>query len=87
MMIEINILIPAITAFVAAVLTLMTGFGLGTILTPIFLIFYDVKIAILIVAVVHLLNNLLKLSLFGKHMSLDILKRFGAFTLLGAFTL
>ena len=84
-MIEINILIPAIAAFVAAALTLMTGFGLGTILTPIFLIFYDVKIAILIVAVVHLFNNLLKISLFGRHMSLDILKRFGALALIGAF--
>src|SRR4030065_2069261 len=84
-MIEINILIPVVAAFLSASLTLMTGFGLGTILTPIFLIFYDVKIAILMAAVVHLLNNLLKLSLFGRHMSLDILKRFGAFTLLGAF--
>lgn len=63
----------------------MTGFGLGTILTPIFLIFYDVKVAILIVAVVHLLNNLLKLSLFSSHISLEILKRFGALTLAGAF--
>lgn len=85
MNIELNILIPAVVAFIAAVLTLMTGFGLGTILTPIFLIFYDIKIAILIVAVVHLLNNLLKLSLFSRDVSLDILKRFGVFTLLGAF--
>lgn len=85
MIIEINILIPAIAAFMAAALTLMTGFGLGTILTPLFLIFYDVKIAILIVAVVHLMNNLLKISLFGRHMSLDILKRFGVLTLVGAF--
>lgn len=84
-MIEINILIPAIVAFMAAALTLMTGFGLGTILTPVFLIFYDVKIAILIVAVVHLANNLLKLSLFSRHVSLDILKRFGVLTLAGAF--
>jgi uncharacterized membrane protein YfcA len=84
-MIEINIIIPAVVAFVAAALTLMTGFGLGTILTPIFLIFYDVKIAILIVAVVHLLNNLLKLSLFSRYVSLDILKRFGVLTLFGAF--
>jgi uncharacterized membrane protein YfcA len=83
--IEINILIPAFVAFVAATLTLMTGFGLGTILTPIFLIFYDVKIAILIVAVVHLLNNLLKLSLFSRYVSSDILKRFGVLTLIGAF--
>lgn len=82
---EISILIPVVAAFLAAILTLMTGFGLATILTPIFLIFYDVKIAILIVAVVHLLNNLLKLSLFSRHVSMDILKRFGILTLLGAF--
>ena len=63
----------------------MTGFGLGTILTPVFLIFYDVKIAILIVAVVHMSNNLLKLSLFSSHVSMDIIKRFGVLTLLGAF--
>ena len=84
-MIEINVLIPILAAFFTAALTLMTGFGLGTILTPVFLIFYDVKIAILIVAVVHLSNNLLKLSLFSRHISLDILKRFGVLTLAGAF--
>lgn len=84
-MTEINILIPVVAAFLSASLTLMTGFGLGTILTPIFLIFYDVKIAILIVAVVHLANNLLKISLFSKNISMDILKRFGLLTLVGAF--
>ncbi|MDA8215772.1 MAG: sulfite exporter TauE/SafE family protein [Nitrospiraceae bacterium] len=84
-MTEINILIPVVAAFLSASLTLMTGFGLGTILTPVFLIFYDVKIAILIVAVAHLSNNLLKISLFSGHISIDILKRFGALTLIGAF--
>jgi uncharacterized protein len=82
---DTNIIIPAITAFAASTITLMTGFGLGTILTPVFLIFYDVKIAILIVAIVHLSNNLLKLSLFSRHISLDIIKRFGVLTLAGAF--
>ena len=84
-MTEINIIIPAVTAFLAAALTLMTGFGLGTILTPVFLLFYDVKIAILIVAVVHLLNNLLKFSLFSRHLNTEILKRFGILTITGAF--
>ncbi len=82
---EINVLIPILAAFLSAALTLMTGFGLGTILTPVFLIFYDVKIAILIVAVVHFANNLLKLSLFSRHVSVDLLKRFGLLTLAGAF--
>lgn len=74
-----------IAAFLAAGFTLMTGFGLGTILTPVFLLFYDVKVAILIVAVVHLSNNLLKLSLFKENFNLEILKRFGMLTLVGAF--
>ncbi|MDA8338746.1 MAG: sulfite exporter TauE/SafE family protein [Nitrospiraceae bacterium] len=82
---EINVSIPILAAFLSAALTLMTGFGLGTILTPVFLIFYDVKIAILIVAVVHFANNLLKLSLFSRHVSVDLLKRFGLLTLAGAF--
>lgn len=79
-----DIILPAAAAFISASLTLMTGFGLGTILTPVFLIFYDVKIAILIVAIVHLANNLLKVSLFRGQVNLAILKRFGALTLAGA---
>jgi uncharacterized membrane protein YfcA len=80
-----DILIPVLTAFIAAAITLMTGFGVGTVLTPVLLVFYDIKIAILIVAVVHLSNNLLKLSLFNKHIKWDILRRFGFLSLLGAF--
>lgn len=84
-MLNLDILVPAITAFTAAALTLMTGFGLGTVLTPVFLIFYDVKIAILMVAIVHLLNNLLKLSLFSGYVSRGLIRRFGILTLAGAF--
>jgi len=84
-MIETSIIIIAIISFFTAAFTLMSGFGLGTILTSIFLLFYDVKIAILTVAVVHLMNNLLKISLFGKHVSLNIVKRFGIWTVAGAF--
>lgn len=84
-MIEMAVVLPAVTAFCAAAMTLMTGFGLATVLTPVLLIFYDVKVAILIAAVVHLLNNLLKLSLFLRHIDSGVLKRFGFFTLAGAF--
>jgi len=84
-MADIALFIPAVAAFLAAVLTLMTGFGLGTILTPVFLLFYDVKIAILIVAIVHLLNNLAKVSIFRRAIEFNLLKRFGIVTLIGAF--
>ena len=74
-----------ITAFLTAAFTLLSGFGLGTVLTPVFSLFYDVKIAIFLVAIVHLLNNLLKLALFRKHIRLDILKRFGILAIAGSF--
>ena len=74
-----------LTAFFAATLALLSGFGLGTILTPVFLLFYEPKIAIFLVAIVHLLNNLLKFSIFREHVDFEILKRFGVLALIGAF--
>lgn len=77
------IILPVV--FLAAAAALFSGFGVGTILTPVFLIFYEVKTAIFLVAVVHLLNNLLKLSLFYKHIDFAVLKRFGIMALIGSF--
>lgn len=71
-------------AFFASVITLLGGFGLGTILTPVFVLLYDVKLAILMVAIVHILNNALKLFLFRTHVEYSIIKRFGLLSILGA---
>jgi uncharacterized protein len=71
--------------FVASVITLLTGFGLGTILTPVFIFFYDVKVAVMLVAIVHFLNNLLRLILFRNDVDLNIVKKFGALSIVGAF--
>jgi uncharacterized membrane protein YfcA len=71
-------------AFLSSLVTLMTGFGLGTILTPVVALFYDVKLAILVVAIVHILNNALKLWLFRDHVDRAIIRRFGALSILGA---
>lgn len=82
-MLEILIVL-GVTLF-AAIITLLTGFGLGTVLTPLFAIFYDVKLAVLMVAIVHLLNNLFKLYLFRAHIDFSIIRRFGFLSILGAF--
>ncbi len=74
-----------IVTFFASLLTLLTGFGLGTILTPVFALFYDVKLAVLLVAIVHFLNNVLKFLLFRKDVDLSIIKRFGIISIAGAF--
>jgi len=74
-----------LAALLVAALVLMSGFGLGTLLTPLFVLFYDIKIAVLLVAIVHFSNNLFKLGLFFRHLDWAILKRFGAISIAGAF--
>ncbi len=78
-------LITIAVTFPVAVVTLLTGFGLGTVLTPVFTIFYDVKLAVLMVAIVHLLNNVFKLYLFRAHIDFGIIRRFGLLSIAGAF--
>lgn len=73
-----------LVTLMVSILTLMTGFGIGTILTPTFTLFYDIKTAVFLVAVVHLANNLLKVGLFMKHLDKKIFRRFGLVSLTGA---
>lgn len=58
-----DILIICIAAFFTAILTFFSGFGLGTILTPVFMIFFPVDLAIALTGVVHFFNNIFKLVL------------------------
>jgi uncharacterized protein len=78
------ILIVAVAAG-ASLLTFFAGFGLGTILLPVFLLFFPVDLAIAMTAVVHFLNNIFKTGLIGAHAVRDIVLRFGIPALLFAF--
>lgn len=64
-------------AFMASALTFVSGFGLGTLLTPVFALFFPVETAIAATAVVHLANNLFKLALTGRTADWRIVGRFG----------
>ena len=77
--------IIAITAFLASLLTLFSGFGLGTILTPVFGLFFPIHVAVALTGIVHLLNNLFKTGLLGRHANRGILLRFGLPSVLGGF--
>lgn len=72
-----EILIIGILAFAVALLTFFSGFGLGTILTPIFMIFFPVDLAIALTGIVHFFNNIFKLILIGKNADKSTLLRFG----------
>jgi uncharacterized membrane protein YfcA len=70
------IYIPLV-ALLGSLLTFFSGFGLGTLLTPVFLLFFPVELAIALTAIVHFLNNIFKLVLVGKHIDWPIALRFG----------
>lgn len=78
------VLVPLV-ALLASGLTLFSGFGLGTLLLPIFAIFFPVDLAVAMTAIVHLLNNLFKLALLGKNADKSIVFRFGIPAIVAAF--
>jgi uncharacterized protein len=78
------LVIPLISALVAA-LTLVSGFGLGTLLMPAFAIFFPIEIAIAATAVVHFANNLYRLAIVGKWASSTVVLRFGLPAVIAAF--
>lgn len=84
-------IIICIVAFLGSTLTLFSGFGLGTILLPVFGLFFPIEIAIVLTALVHFMNNIFKLFLFGKKANKEVVFKFGIpailFAFLGAYLL
>ena len=72
-----DIIVISLVAFLVAILTFFSGFGLGTILTPVFMIFFPVELAIALTGIVHFFNNIFKLFLVGRHANKEVLLRFG----------
>jgi uncharacterized membrane protein YfcA len=86
-----SFLIVSAAALGVALLTLFSGFGLGTLLLPIFALFFPIQVAIAATAVVHLANNLFKVALLGRKADVSVLLRFAppaaAAAFLGALAL
>jgi len=84
-------LIVALTAFLAAGLTLYSGFGLGTMLLPVFALFFPAEMAVVATALVHGANNVFKVSLLGRFADKEVVLKFGlpaiASAILGALAL
>lgn len=77
--------IISLISLVASALTLFSGFGLGTILMPVFAIFFPIETSVALTAIVHFLNNLFKLALLGKYADKKVVLKFGATAILGSF--
>lgn len=78
-------IIICVVAFLTSILTFFSGFGLGTILLPIFALFFPIDLAIALTGVVHFFNNVFKLALVGKNANKKVLLKFGLPAVLAAF--
>ncbi len=77
-------MLPCLALALAAI-TLLSGFGLGTVLMPVFAIFFPIEVAIAATGVVHLVNNLFKVALVGKWADRGVSIRFGIPAIIFAF--
>lgn len=64
-------------AFLTAAVTLFCGFGLATLLLPVFAIFFPIEAAVAMTAIVHLTNNVTKVALLARHASVPVVLGFG----------
>lgn len=71
--------------FAASLLTFFSGFGLGTLLTPVFVLFFPVELALLMTASVHLTNNVFKFGLLIRSVERKTLFSFALWAVPGAF--
>jgi uncharacterized protein len=76
--------VVAVVAALAALLTFFTGFGLGTILLPVFALFAPIEAAVAMTAIVHLANGLVKLGLVARHVAWRVVAVFGLPAFVGA---
>lgn len=80
-----DIFIISLVALLASLLTLFSGFGLGTLLMPVVALFFPLEVAIGMTAIVHLANNLFKVAILGKDAVKHVLIKFGVPAVLAAF--
>ncbi|MDZ7761544.1 MAG: TSUP family transporter [Desulfovermiculus sp.] len=78
------ILIP-LASLLVSTLTLYSGFGLGTMLLPVFALFFPIQVAVAATAIVHGANNTFKIALVGRHADPELILRFGLPALGAAF--
>lgn len=76
--------IICIVAIAISGLTLISGFGLGTILMPVFAIYFPLQMAIAMTAIVHMLTNVFNLILVGKNANWGVVLRFALIAAIAA---
>ncbi len=78
-----NDLIIFVAAFVAGAIASVSGFGIGSILTPLLALFLGTKLAVAVVSVPHFIGTALRFSLIRRHLNREVLATFGVASAIG----
>lgn len=70
-------LLIAVTSVVAGGIATVTGFGIGSLLTPAFAIWHDPKVAVAAVSIPHLVGTAIRFGLVKGHVDRRVLWSFG----------
>ncbi len=81
---SVDFALVILAAAFASGLTMFSGFGLGTLLLPVFALFLPIQLAVAATALVHGANNVLKAALLGRGADRSIVLRFGLPAILAA---
>ena len=71
-----ELVVIGLVALVASGVTLFSGFGLGTVLMPVFALFFPVPLAIAATALVHFASNIFKFALMARQADWRVVARF-----------
>ena len=78
--------ITAAASVLAGAIASVSGFGIGSLLTPLFNVRYDMRLAVAAVAVPHLLATSLRLWLLRRDVDRHVLKSFGLMSAAGGLS-
>ena len=78
--------ITALAALAAGAVAAISGFGIGSILTPLLAVWLGTKLAVAVVSVPHFLGTALRFWLIREHVDRRILLSFGITSALGGLT-
>jgi len=87
----VNYIIIISISVVISVIVFFSGFGLGTVLVPVFSLFFPIPLAVAATAVVHFANSVFRSALMGKKADWQVVLKFSIpaalFAVLGALLL
>ena len=80
---RMELFLLALLGAAASAITIVSGFGLNTVLVPAFAVLFPLPLAIAAVAVVHLIASALRLVIFRAHINRTIALQFVPWAILG----